>query len=181
MLSFSLIDVSVFLLVTALTLILAIYNRRQALAIEGIKQYAEDLVSMQIRDRRARREITAIELDPQAWLETQAQAVAEKPVEVASVRSLAAVQAAELTLKDGGRVLVTPLSESELKHYDRQQKSGGKSRLNAFAAKPVLVGRYSLAARTLLDSEFLDIEAASVAQRLGLNWKNPSRLWVYVF
>jgi hypothetical protein len=67
-----------------------------------------------------------------------------------------------------------------MKHYDRQQK-GGRSRLDSFAAKPILVGRYSVAARTLLDDEFLDLEAGAVAQRLGLDWRNPSRLWLYVF
>lgn len=178
MLNVSVIDISVFLLITALTLILAIYNRRQALAIEEIGQRAEDLLAMQIRDRRAKREITVIELDPQAWLETQAQAVADKPVEVVSVRALASIKAAELTLKDDSKVLISPLSEAELKRYERQQK---RSRLTNFAAMPVLSGRYQLAARTLLDNEFLDIEAASVAQRLGLDWLNPARLWVYIF
>lgn len=188
MLNFSVIDVSVFLLVIALTLILALYNRRQAVAIEEIQQLGEDLVAMQIRDRRTKREGSLADLNPQVWLESQAQAVAEKQVEVVSVRAIVAVKAAELTLKDSGKILISPLSVSEMKHYDRQQKGGalslskgGRSRLDSFAAKPVLVGRFSVAARTLLDHEFLDLEAGAVGQRLGLDWRNPSRLWVYVF
>ncbi len=180
MLNFSVIDVSVFLLVIALTGILALYNRRQAVAIEEIRQLGEDMVAMQIRDRRARREGSVTDLDPLVWLAGQVQAVAEKRIEPVSVRIISAVQAAEITLKDGGRVLVSPLSKAEILRHDRQQKKG-KGRLDAFAARPLLVGRCAVSARTLLDNEFLDIEAAAVAQRLGLDWRNPGRLWVYVF
>jgi hypothetical protein len=180
MFNFPLIDLSVVALVVALTLILALYNRRQAVAIEQIRNLAEDLVAMQIRDRRAKREGSLADLDARAWLEGQAQAVAEKTVKVVSMRTLPAVKAAELTLADQSKILVSILGEAEIKRYDRQQK-GGRSRLEAFAAKPVLVGRYQLASRTLLDNEFLDLEASAVAQSLGLDWRNPARLWVYVF
>jgi len=176
----SVIDVSVFFLVIALAFILSLYNRRQAVAIEEIRQLGEDMVAMQIRDRRAKREGSVTDLDSQAWLASQVQAVAEKRIEPVSVRAVLAVKAAEITLKDGGKVLVSPLSKAEILRYDQQQKKG-KGRLDAFAAKPVLVGRYAVAARTLLDNEFLDIEAAAVAQRLGMDWRNPARLWVYVF
>jgi len=29
-------------------------------------------------------------------------------------------------------------------------------------------------------NEFFDIEASAVAERLGLKWDKPSRLWFYV-
>ena len=180
MTNLSVIDVSVFFLVIALAFILSLYNRRQAVAIEEIRQLGEDMVAMQIRDRRAKREGYVTDLDPLTWLVGQVQVVAERRIEPVSVRALLAVKAAEITLKDGGRVLVSPMSKAEILRYDQQQKKG-KGRLDTFAAKPVLVGRYTAVARTLLDNEFLDIEAASVAQHLGLDWRNPSRLWVYVF
>ena len=180
MFNFSVIDFSVFVLVTALAAILAIYNRRQAAAIEEIRDIAEDMVSLQIRDRRAKRELTAGEIDPQTWLAAQAPAVAERRIEVVSARAIQSVQAAELTLKDGGRILVTTLAKPDIQRHDQQQKKGG-GRLATFAAKPILVGRYTLGTRTLVDNEFLDIEASVVANRLGLNWNNPTRLWIYVF
>jgi hypothetical protein len=176
----SIIDISVFLLVIALSVILSLYNRRQAVAIEEISQLGEDMIAMQIRDRRAKREGSVTDLDPLAWLAGQVQAVANKRIEPVSVHPILAVKAAEIKLRDGGKVLVSPLSKTEIQRYDRFQKKGN-SRLDTFAARPILVGRYTVANRTLLDNEFLDIEAAAVGQHLGLEWRNPVRLWVYVF
>jgi len=174
----SVIDISVFFLIIGLTIILSLYNRRQAVAIEGIRQLGEDMVSMEIRDRHAKREGSLSDLNPQTWLADQVQAVSENHIDPVSVRSILPVNAAEITFADGGKVLVSPLAEAEILRYDRQQKKG-KGRLDTFAAKPVLIGRYTVMSRTLLDHEFLDIEATAVAQKLGLDWRDPARLWIY--
>lgn len=171
------IEISVFLLILLLAVILAYYNQRQARAIEAVRDMAEDLVSMQIRDRRARYQADLQSLDAESWLARQVDGVLERKGEIASRQVIVDIQAVEVTLRAGGKVLVTPTSESDLKRRDRRM---GGSRLAAFAARSVLPRRYNIVARTLLDNEFLDIEAEAVAARLGLDWRKPARLWFYV-
>lgn len=172
------IEISVFLLILLLAVILAYYNQRQARAIEAIRDMAEDLVSMQIRDRRAKYQADLDNLDADAWIDRMVDGVLERKSEIASRQVVADIQAVEVTLKDGGKVIVTPTGEGDLKRRDR--RIGGNSRLAAFAARSVLPRRYKVVARTLLDNDFLDIEAEAVAARLGLDWRKPARLWFYV-
>lgn len=171
------IEISVFLLILLLTVILAYYNQRQARAIEAVRDMAEDLVSMQIRDRRAKYQADLQSLDAESWLAHQVDGVLERKGEIASRQVIVDIQAVEVTLRAGGKVLVTPTGESDLKRRDRRM---GGSRLAAFATRSVLPRRYNIVARTLLDNEFLDIEAEAVAARLGLDWRKPARLWFYV-
>lgn len=172
------IEFSVFLLVLLLTVILAYYNQRQARAIEAVRDMAEDLVSMQIRDRRAKYQADAQNLDVEAWLARQVDGVLERRCTIASHQVILDVQAIDVTLSDGGKVLITPAHEGDLKRRDRRM--GGSSRLAAFVSRSVLPRRYKVVARTLLDNEHLDIEAEIVAEKLGLNWHAPARLWFYV-
>lgn len=171
------IEISVFLLILLLAAILTYYNQRQARAIEAVRDMAEDFVSMQIRDRRAKYQADVQSLDVEAWLTRQVDSVLERKSEIASYQIITDVQAIEVTLKEGGKVVVTPTGESDLKRRDRRM---GSSRLAAFATRSVLPRRYKVIARTLLDNEFLDIEAEAVAVRLGLDWRTPARLWFYV-
>ena len=48
------VEISVAILVFFLTIILAVYNQRQASALRGMERLVQDFVAMQIRDRRAR-------------------------------------------------------------------------------------------------------------------------------
>lgn len=171
------IEISIFLLILLLAVILTYYNHRQARAIEVVRDMAEDLVSMQIRDRRAKYQADLEGLDTNAWIEKQVNDVLERKSEIASRQIITDIQAIEVTLKNGGRVLITPTGEGDLKRRDRRM---GGSRLAAFAARSVLPRRYKVVARTLLDNEFLDIEAEAVSARFGLGWRKPARLWFYV-
>jgi hypothetical protein len=176
-----LIETSVFLLILLLTLILSYYNHRQARAIEAVRDMAEDMVAMQIKDRRAKYQQDAQDIQAEAWVKEQVALVTDRPVEIATYQLVEEVQAIDVTLKDGGRVVITPLGEAELKRHDRRQKGGG--RLAMFAAnsiRPVLPRRYTQVSRTLLDDEFLDIKAEAVANKLALDWRSPARLWFYV-
>ena len=95
------IEISVFLLILLLAVILAYYNQRQARAIEAVRDMAEDLVSMQIRDRRAKYQADLQSLDAEAWLARQVDGVLERKGEIASRQVIADIQAVEVTLKDG--------------------------------------------------------------------------------
>jgi hypothetical protein len=86
-----------------------------------------------------------------------------------------------VTLKDDGRVVITPVGEGDLKRRDRRKR--GSSRLAMFAAssvRPALPRRYKVVSRPLLDNEFLDIAAEAVSAKLSLGWRQPARLWFYV-
>ena len=78
------IEISVFLLILLLAVILAYYNQRQARAIEAVRDMAEDLVSMQIRDRRAKYQADLQSLDAESWLARQVDGVLERKGEIAS-------------------------------------------------------------------------------------------------
>jgi hypothetical protein len=176
-----LIETSVFMLVLFLALILSYYNHRQAKALEAVQNMAEDLVAMQIRDRRAKYEKDSQDIQVDAWIAAQVAQVVDRPAEISTYQLIDEVQAIDVILKDGGRVVITPTPESDLKRHDRRSRGG--SRLAMFAAKaarPVLPRRYTVVARTLLDNEFLDIEAEAIASKLSLGWRRPARLWFYV-
>jgi hypothetical protein len=84
------------------------------------------------------------------------------------------------------------LPKSDLLRFDRRLRAGGgksaAARVENFAANPLLGklrwGRgVTVIERTMAradTSEFFDLEAAKVADRLGLNWGQPTRLWFYV-
>jgi hypothetical protein len=176
-----LIETSVFLLILILTIILTVYNHRQARAIEGVRDMAEDLVAMQIRDRRAKYQKDSQDIQVDAWIAEQVALVVDRPVEISTYQLIEDVQAIDVTLKDGGRVVITPATEGDLKRRDRRKRGG--SRLAMFAASsvpPALPRRYTVVSRTLLDNEFLDIEADAVSDKLSLGWRQPARLWFYV-
>ena len=67
------VEISVALLVFFLTIILAVYNQRQASALRGMERLVQDFVAMQIRDRRTRHiDGLAERIDPLEWLAHQA-------------------------------------------------------------------------------------------------------------
>lgn len=185
-----LIEISVLCLLFLLTLILTVYNQRQAAALRGIERLVQDFVAMQMRDRRARagREL---QLDPLAWLSALANAGLEQPLTASeSLRIVQEVQAVELRTTDGRRLVVSPRPKSDLLRCDRRLRmQGGQSaaaRVGAFAWRPLLNrSRWGLGVQVIECSmsacgEFFDLEAAEVAKRFGLDWGLPTRLWCYV-
>lgn len=184
-------EFAVLLLVFMLAAILTVYNHRQAAALRGIESLVADFVALQIRDRRDK--VTQeLALDPLAWLSQQASAGLEEPVVVTEVlRVVREAYAAELRTESGrNRLVVSSLPRADLLRYDRRLRArGGKSaaqRVESFAANPLLgKSRWGV---TLIErsmaapdvSEFFDLEAGYVAERLGLAWGQPTRLWFYL-
>ncbi len=171
------IEILIFLLIFSLTVILTYYNHRQARAIEAMRDLAEDMVSMQIRDRRTRYQADAQAIITDDWIAAQVEGVLERKSPIASYQIIHDVHALDVTLQDGRKVLITTTAETELKRRDQRARG---SRLADFANRPVLPRRYKIVSRTLIDNEFLDIEAETIASRLGLEWRSPARLWFYV-
>jgi HAMP domain-containing protein len=187
------VEISVALLVFFLTIILAVYNQRQASALRGMERLVQDFVAMQIRDRRTRYiEGLAEHIDPLAWLAREASYELELPIVVSEViRVVPDIQAVELRASSGLHLIVSTLPKADVMRFDRRLRAaGGKKnaveRVSSFASRPLL-GRsrwgwgVQIIERVMSQgNEFFDVEADAVSQRLGLKWDKPSRLWFYV-
>ena len=75
--------------------------------------------------------------------------------------------------------------------FDRRLRTAGRKksaaeRVASFAARPLLgKSRWGWGVKTVervmsQANEFFDIEAGAVAERIGVKWDKPSRLWFYV-
>ena len=187
------VEISVALLVFFLTIILAVYNQRQASALRGMERLVQDFVAMQIRDRRTRYiEGLAEHIDPLTWLAREVSYELDLPITISEViKVVREVQAVELRASSGLRVIVSTLPKSDVMRFDRRLRAaGGKKsavdRVSSFASRPLL-GRsrwgwgVQIIERVMSQAnEFFDVEADAVSHRLGLNWDKPSRLWYYV-
>ncbi|MBK7317637.1 hypothetical protein [Candidatus Villigracilis affinis] len=187
------LELSTVLLVFLLAIILAVYNQRQASALRGMERLVQDFVAMQIRDRRTRHiDGLANYIDPLEWLANQASSELEAPLTISEVmRVIHEVQAVELRASNGQRIIVSTSPKSNLMRFDRRVRAAGRQksaadRVASFASRPLLGrSRWGWGVQTIerimsQTNEFFDVEADAVAERLGLKWDKPSRLWFYV-
>jgi hypothetical protein len=187
------VEISVALLVFFLTIILAVYNQRQASALRGMERLVQDFVAMQIRDRRTRHiEGLAERIDPLEWLARQASSELDTPITISEViRVVHDIQAVELRATSGLRVIASTSPRSDVMRFDRRLRAAGikknaAERVASFASRPLLgKSRWGWGVQVIerimsQANEFFDIEADAVSERLGLKWEKPSRLWFYV-
>ena len=187
------LEFSTVFLVFLLTLILTVYNQRQASALRGVERLVQDFVAMQIRDRRPRHiDRLADRIDPLEWLAQQVSSELDTTLTVSEVmRVVHDIQAVELRASNGQRVIVSNLPKSDVMRFDRRLRVAGRKksaaeRVASFASRPLLGrSRWGWGVQTIervmtQTNEFFDIEAGAVAERLGVKWDNPSRLWFYV-
>jgi len=187
------VEISVALLVFFLTIILAVYNQRQASALRGMERLVQDFVAMQIRDRRTRHiDGLAERIDPLEWLAHQASSELDTPITISEViRVVHEIQAVELRATSGLRVIASTSPRSDVMRFDRRLRAAGikknaAERVASFAARPLLGrSRWGWGVQVIerimsQANEFFDIEADAVSERLGLKWEKPSRLWFYV-
>ena len=187
------VEISVALLVFFLTIILAVYNQRQASALRGMERLVQDFVAMQIRDRRTRHiDGLADRIDPLDWLARQASSELDTPLIISDVmRVVQDIQAVELRASDGLRLIVSTLPKSDVMRFDRRLRAMGikknvAERVASFASRPLLgKSRWGWGVQTIervmsQANEFFDIEADAVSERLDLKWGKPSRLYFYV-
>jgi hypothetical protein len=180
-------EIATFTLILCLSLILTIYNRRQAHALEYMARIEEDRIAREMRDRR---ECKAKELhvDPLRWLESQVNPLLARPLTLTGAgRVVQEMEALETATSDGCKLVVSTQPLATLRRYDRRVRRttgrGAAARLTDFASMPILGSRWRVwnAARTMADSgEFFDLEAEACGKALGLDWDAPTRLWFYV-
>ncbi len=183
------IEMSVVLLIFLLTAVLTVYNHRQASALRGMERLVQDFVAMQIRDRRTQHVEGLADMDPLAWFSRQVSSELDEPITISEVLRVAhEIQTVELRALSGQRVIVSMLPKSDVLRFDRRLRANqnGKSasdRVAAYASRPLLGnGRGIVIVERILSqvNEFFDLEASAVAERIGLKWDGPSRLWFYV-
>jgi hypothetical protein len=187
------LELSTAFLVFLLTVILAVYNQRQASALRGVERLVQDFVAMQIRDRRTRHiDGLADRIDPLDWLARQVSSELDVPLTISEVmRVVPDIRAVELRAANGQRVVVSTLPKSDILRFDRRLRAAGRKksaaeRIASFASRPLLGrSRWGWGVQTVervmtQTDEFFDVEASAVAERLGLKWDRPSRLWFHV-
>jgi hypothetical protein len=183
-----LMEIATFVLVLCLSLILTVYNRRQAHALESMAHLEEDRAAREIKDRRERK-AGEFQIEPLRWLEKMVNPLLDSPLSLVepAKRVIAEVGTVELGTSDGHRLLVSTQGLSDLRRYDRRTRrssgKGAESRLTRFAASSLLGNRWKVwnAPRTMADAgEFFDLEAQVCGKALGLDWGAPTRLWFYV-
>jgi hypothetical protein len=181
-------EIATFVLVLCLSLVLTVYNRRQAHALESMARLEEDRAAREIKDRRERK-AGELQVEPLHWLEGLVNPLLDSPLSLnePAKRVVAEVGTVELGTSDGRRLLVSTQALSELRRYDRRTRrtsgKGAEGRLTRFAATSLLGNRWRVwnASRTMADvGEFFDLEAQACGKSLGLDWGAPTRLWFYV-
>jgi hypothetical protein len=181
-------EIATFVLILCLVLILTIYNRRQAHALEYMARLEEDRAAREIRDRREHKAGQLL-LEPLHWLEGLVNPLLDAPVNLTDTgkRVVPEVGTVELRAGDGRRLLVSTQTLPALRRYDNQLRhtngKGAAARLSEFATTPLLGKRWRIwnAPRTMADAgEFFDMEAETCGKALGLDWGAPTRLWFYV-
>ena len=181
-------EIATFVLVLCLSLILTVYNRRQAHALESMAHLEEDRAAREIKDRRERK-AGELQVEPLRWLEGLVNPLLDSPLSLTepAKRVVAEVGTVELGASDGRRLLVSTQTLPDLRRYDRQTRQtsskGAENRLTRFAASSLLGNRWRVwnASRTMANAgEFFDLEAQACGKVLGLDWGMPTRLWFYV-
>ncbi|MCJ7434971.1 MAG: hypothetical protein MUO77_15930 [Anaerolineales bacterium] len=186
------LELSTVFLVFLLTVILAVYNQRQASALRGVERLVQDFVAMQFRSIRRAYAGSFDTLNPFEWVSNQVSAGLPQPVTVSEVvRVVPEVEAVEFRTGDQRRVVVSTRSWLELYYFDRKArhiKKGGNAadRVSNFASRPLLNrsrfgwGITTVEGVTSNTAEFFDLEADMIGKKLGVSWNNPTRLFFHV-
>ena len=130
-------EIATFVLVLCLSLILTVYNRRQAHALESMAQLEEDRAAREIKDRRERK-AGEMHVEPLHWLEGLVNPLLDSPLTLTepAKRVISEVGTVELGASDGRRLLVSTQALPDLRRYDRRTRrtsgKGAESRLTKY-------------------------------------------------
>lgn len=180
------IGVSLVLLMAAFVVISVYYFRKQARALEYMAEVEETRF---MRQQQIWRREDAAQIDigaPMAWLADVASAALGDPVSLTNFRAIPELPAVEAIVAGGGRLVFSPLTPRALRRKVGGARGASKDaagRMLRMAGDAPLLGRNprraQSAERSLMHDEWFDIKAGKAGQALGLDWGEPSRLWVY--
>ena len=121
-------EIATFVLVLCLSLVLTVYNRRQAHTLESMARLEEDRAAREIKDRRERK-AGELQVEPLRWLEGLVNPLLVSPLSLTepAKRVVVEVGTVELGTDDGRRLLVSTQGLSDLRRYDRRaRRTSGK-------------------------------------------------------
>lgn len=163
--------------VFAFALILWYYNQRQASALKAMARALEETYMIAVKNRRDAHKQQEFKLTANEWIAKQLDGDIKPatPIKV-STKPLWA----NMRCETGERVVVSPLSPTELKAALKEQSTNSK--LDKVEEPLLGVNRKALSVRerSLRDDEWFDLEADKVGKQLGVNWGEVSRLYFYI-
>lgn len=182
-------EVITVILIGALALILSFYHHRQAASLRTMENVVQDYYAMQFRTLRREYAGSLDILNPFEWASNHVSAGMDKPISITDViRVVPEAQAVDLRTSDNRRVVISPYSWRELYYFDRKARHAkkGTDRLASFAARPLLNhNRFGWGIKTIESvtsntDEFFDLEADVIGRKFGVQWNQPTRLYLHV-
>lgn len=173
------IDLSVTLFFVPLALLLVLiylHNRTQARTLNQMADSLDELYLLELKNRRTRAKKDIAKLNAFAWLASAAggQYVLENCLSQSTFPSWL-----NLSIKNGGRLVVSPLAPVALRKALPDPKSLGR----LGKSLELLLGHsprnLQIFSRSLAEQEYFDLEAAEVGRQLGSGWGEVTRLWFY--
>lgn len=185
-------EITTFVLVCALALIMSLYHYRQAASLRAIENVVQDYYAMQLRAARREYAGSLDTLNSFEWISRHVSADMPKPVLITDViRVVSEMQAVDLRTSDNRRVVISTRPWRNLYYFDRKARHTKKGenaadRISNFASRPLLNrsffgwGVKTVEGVTSNLDEFFDLEADVIGRKLGVSWNNPTRLFFHV-
>jgi hypothetical protein len=182
------IGIALVLLMVTFIVIAIYYFRRQAVALEQVAEIEEERFMRQTKLWR-KQDASQIKIgEPLSWFQKQTVIALGGDVHLLeSGRKNSSPPMLEFLANGGQRVLFSPLDLRGMKKAFTGRKTEGKdaaSRLKAIQDEIPLLGRNARGVQkgnvSLRDDEYFDIWAGSAGEKMGVNWGEPEKLWVYL-
>ena len=181
------IGIALVLLMATFIVIAIYYFRRQAVALEQVAEIEEERFMRQTKLWRKQDASKTKIGEPLSWFQEQAVIALGSDFQLLeSGRKNSSPPVLEFLANGGQRVLFSPLDLRAMKKAFTGRKPKGKdaaSRLQTMQDETPLLGRNSRGIQkgsvSLRDDEYFDIWAGNAGEKMGVNWGEPERLWVY--
>ncbi len=182
------IGIALVLLMATFIIIAIFYFRRQAVALEQVAEIEEERYMRQTKLWR-KKDASQIKIgEPLSWFQKQVLIALGSDVQLLEAgRKHTSPPVLEFLARSGQRVLFSPLDLRAMKKAFAGKETRGKdaaSRLESMQSETPLMGRNMRGIQkgnvSLRDDEYFDIWAGDAGKKLGVNWGEPERLWVYL-
>jgi hypothetical protein len=182
------IGIALVLLMATFIVIAIYYFRRQAVALEQVAEIEEERYMRQTRHWR-KQDASNIQIDdPTKWFQKQAVLALGMDLQLLEAgRKYSNPSAIEFLANAGQRVIFSPLDSRAIKKSFAGNKSRGRgaaAKLQSMEGETPLLGRnprnIDKGTVSLRDDEYFDLRAGNAGEKLGVQWGEPAKLWVYL-
>jgi hypothetical protein len=163
--------------ILAIGLLMYVYLRRQAVALNNMARALEDTHMIAVKNRRDEHKQNPFNMSANEWIAKQVDTDA-KIVETIGVSQKP--MWVNLRCDDGKRIVISPLATAELKTAINAQRTNSK--LDQITEPLLGTNHKTLVAleRSLRDNEWFDLEAEKIGKDLGVDWGETTRLNFYI-